>query len=170
MDLRRTIRDIPNFPIEGVLFRDITTLLKDSDAFRAAIDSLVSHYQDVPLDLIVSIESRGHIFASPLAYALHTGLVPVRKPGKLPADTIAVSYELEYGTESLEMHRDAVAPGQRVLVVDDLIATGGSARAAIQLVEELGGQVVGAAFLIELTFLNGREALKGYEVFSVLQY
>lgn len=170
MDLRSTIRDIPDFPIEGVLFRDITTLLKDPDAFRASVNSLVEHYRDTPIDLIVSIESRGHIFASPLAYALGTGLVPVRKPGKLPADKIAVSYELEYGTESLEMHRDAVTPGQRVLIVDDLIATGGSARAAIQLVEELGGQVVGAAFLIELTFLHGREALKGYDVFSVIQY
>lgn len=170
MDLRRTIRDIPNFPIEGVLFRDITTLLKEPDAFQAAIDSLVNHYRTTPPDLIVSIESRGHIFASPLAYALRTGLVPVRKPGKLPADKIAVSYELEYGTESLEMHRDAIAPGQRVLVVDDLIATGGSARAAIQLVEELGGQVMGAAFLIELEFLGGRNALQGYDVFSVLQY
>lgn len=170
MDLRSTIRDIPDFPIEGVLFRDITTLLKHPAAFHAAIDGLVEHYRDTPIDLIVSIESRGHIFASPLAYVLRAGLVPVRKPGKLPADKIQVSYELEYGTESLEMHRDAITAGQRVLVVDDLIATGGSARAAIQLVEKLGGQVIGAAFLIELTFLNGRDALKGYEVFSVLQY
>lgn len=170
MDLRSTIRDIPDFPIEGVIFRDITTLLKHPEAFRAAIDSLVAHYRATPIDVIVSIESRGHILASPLAYLLGVGLVPVRKPGKLPADKVQVSYELEYGTESLEMHRDAITPGQRVLIVDDLIATGGSARAAVQLVEEVGGQVVGAAFLIELTFLKGRDTLQGYDVFSVIQY
>lgn len=170
MDFKSVIRDIPNFPIEGVLFRDITTLLKDPVAFRAAIDSLVAHYRDQQLDVIVSIESRGHIFAAPMAYKLGVGLAPVRKPGKLPADKIQVAYELEYGTEKLEMHTDAVHPGQRVLIVDDLIATGGSANAARQLVETLGGQVAGFAFLIELTFLNGREALKGYDVFSVVQY
>lgn len=170
MDLRRTIRDIPNFPIEGVLFRDITTLLKDSDAFRAAIDSLVSHYQDVPLDLIVSIESRGHIFASPLAYALHTGLVPVRKPGKLPRATASVDYALEYGANTLQLHRDAVTPGQRVLIVDDVLATGGTAAATVALVEQLGAEVAGVAVLIELTALGGRAKLGNVPLVSLISY
>jgi adenine phosphoribosyltransferase len=147
-----------------------TTLLRDPAAFRAAIDQLAARYQGTPIDVIASIESRGHLFAAPLAYQLGVGLAPVRKPGKLPHDKIRVSYQLEYGSESLEMHRDAIEPGQRVLIVDDLIATGGSARAALQLVEQLGGEVVGLAFLIELLFLNGRDALQGYDVFSVVQY
>lgn len=170
MDFKRIIRDVPDFPIPGIIFRDVTTLLKDPTAFRLAIDTLVAHYRDSRLDAIASIESRGHIFAAPLAYALGVGLIPVRKPGKLPADKIQVAYQLEYGTERLEMHTDAVQPGQRILIVDDLIATGGSANAARQMVEQLGGEVVGLAFLIELTFLNGRETLQGYDVYSVIKY
>lgn len=170
MDFKRIIRDVPDFPIPGIIFRDVTTLLKDPAAFRQAIDTLVAHYRDHRLDAIASIESRGHIFAAPLAYALGVGLIPVRKPGKLPADKIQVAYQLEYGTERLEMHTDAIQPGQRILIVDDLIATGGSANAARQMVEQLGGEVVGFAFLIELTFLNGRETLQGYDVYSVIQY
>ena len=170
MDFKRVIRDVPDFPIPGIMFRDVTTLLKDPAAFHAAIDTLIDHYKDTPPDVVASIESRGHIFAAPLAYALGVGLVPVRKPGKLPADKIQVSYQLEYGSERLELHTDAVQPGQRVLIVDDLIATGGSANAARQLVEQLVVQVQGFAFFIELSFLNGRETLKGYDVFSVLQY
>ena len=170
MDLKRAIRDVPDFPIPGIIFRDVTTLLKDPAAFRFAIDTLVAHYRGAQLDAVASIESRGHIFAAPLAYALGVGLIPVRKPGKLPADKIQVAYQLEYGTERLEMHTDAVRPGQRVLIVDDLIATGGSANAARQMVEQLGGHVAGFAFLIELTFLNGRETLQGYDVYSVIQY
>ena len=170
MDLKSAIRDVPDFPIPGIIFRDVTTLLKDPVAFHLAIDTLASHYQTVPLDAIASIESRGHIFAAPLAYKLGVGLIPVRKPGKLPADKIQVAYQLEYGTERLEIHTDAIQPGQRVLIVDDLIATGGSANAARQMVEQLGGEVVGFAFLIELTFLKGRETLQGYDVYSVIQY
>ncbi len=170
MDLKRAIRDVPDFPIPGIIFRDVTTLLKDPAAFRFAIDTLVAHYRGAQLDAVASIESRGHIFAAPLAYALGVGLIPVRKPGKLPADKIQVAYQLEYGTERLEMHTDAVRPGQRVLIVDDLIATGGSANAARQMVEQLGGHVAGFAFLIELIFLNGRETLQGYDVYSVIQY
>ncbi len=170
MDLKRSIRDIPDFPIQGVLFRDITTLLRDAAAYRAAIEQFITRYQNTRIDLIASIESRGHIFAAPLAYELGAGLVPVRKPGKLPSDKLSVSYQLEYGTETLEMHTDAIRPGQRVLVIDDLIATGGSARATVDLVEKLGGRVMGCGFLIELTFLNGREALQGYDVFSVIKY
>ena len=170
MDFKRIIRDVPDFPIPGIIFRDVTTLLKDPAAFHLAIDTFVAHYGDSQFDAIASIESRGHIFAAPLAYALGVGLIPVRKPGKLPADKIQVAYQLEYGAERLEMHTDAVQPGQRILIVDDLIATGGSANATRQMVEQLGGQVVGFAFLIELTFLRGRETLSGYDVFSVIQY
>ena len=170
MDLKSRIREIPDFPVKGVLFRDITTLLKDPTAFRAAINNLVDHYRDASIDVIASIESRGHIFAAPLAYELGAGFVPIRKMGKLPAEKINVSYLLEYGAETLEMHTDAIAPGQRVLIVDDLIATGGSASAATQLVERLGGEVVGLAFLIELVDLGGRTHLPNHDIYAVLQY
>ena len=170
MDLKSRIREIPDFPVKGVLFRDITTLLKDPAAFRAAIHSLLDHYRDTPIDVIASIESRGHIFAAPLAYEMGAGFVPIRKMCKLPSDKIHVSYLLEYGAETLEMHTDAIAPGQRVLIVDDLIATGGSATAATELVERLGGEVVGLAFLIELVDLGGRANLSKYDVYAVLQY
>lgn len=170
MDLATFIRDVPDFPVKGVLFRDITTLLKHPLAFQEAVQRLVDHYRGRQIDLVAAIESRGYIFGAPLAYQLGAGFVPVRKMGKLPAEKINVSYTLEYGVETLEMHVDAVSPGSRVLIVDDLIATGGSARATASLVEALGGTVVGMAFLIELLFLRGREKVKEYEVFSLIQY
>ncbi|OGO40369.1 MAG: adenine phosphoribosyltransferase [Chloroflexi bacterium RBG_16_57_9] len=170
MDLATYIRDIPDFPVKGVLFRDITTLLKHPAAFREAIERMAEHYRGWEIDLVAAVESRGYIFGAPLAAQLGAGFVPVRKMGKLPAQKINISYSLEYGTETLEMHVDAVSPGSRVLVVDDLIATGGSARATASLVEALGGKVIGMAFLIELLFLGGREKIKEYEVFSLIQY
>ncbi len=170
MELATYIRDIPDFPVKGVLFRDITTLLKHPAALRESIDRMVEHYRGRQIDLVAAVESRGYIFGAPLAYQLGAGFVPVRKMGKLPAEKINVSYTLEYGVETLEMHVDAVSPGSRVLIVDDLIATGGSARATASLVEALGGTVVGMAFLIELLFLRGREKIKEYEVFSLIQY
>lgn len=170
MDLASTIRSVPDFPIAGILFYDITTLLKNPVALKESIDRLTAQYQNTGVDMVVGIESRGFIFGIPLAYNLGVGFVPVRKPGKLPAETIAESYALEYGTNTLEVHVDAVEKGQKVLIVDDLLATGGTAKATCNLVEKLGGQVVGLAFAIELTFLNGRDTLKGYDVFSLLQY
>jgi adenine phosphoribosyltransferase len=170
MDLAATIRSVPNFPIEGILFYDITTLLKNPAALKESIDRLTAQYQNAGVDVIVGIESRGFIFGIPLAYNLGVGFVPVRKPGKLPAATIAESYALEYGTNTLEIHVDAIEKGQKVLIVDDLLATGGTAKATCNLVEKLGGQVVGLAFAIELTFLNGRENLKDYNIFPLLQY
>lgn len=170
MDLGRFIRDVPDFPIEGILFKDITPLLRDPDAFRHAVDVLAERYIDQRIDQVVAIESRGFIFGAPLAYKLGAGFVPVRKPGKLPADTIQVEYSLEYGTNTIEMHRDAIQPGERVLLVDDLLATGGSARACIDLVERLGGVVVALAFLIELEFLKGAEKVAEYDVYSVIQF
>lgn len=170
MDLAATIRSVPDFPIKGILFYDITTLLKDPAALKESIDRLTQHYQEAGPDKVVGIESRGFIFGLPLAYELGAGFVPVRKPGKLPAATLSESYALEYGTNSLEIHVDAIEKGQRVLIVDDLLATGGTAKATCNLVEQLGGTVVGLAFAIELNFLKGREKLKGYEVFSLIQY
>ncbi|MBI1882421.1 MAG: adenine phosphoribosyltransferase [Chloroflexi bacterium] len=170
MDLAATIRSVPDFPIAGILFYDITTLLKNPMALKESIDRMTSQYQDAGVDAVVGIESRGFIFGIPLAYNLGVGFVPVRKPGKLPAKTIAESYALEYGTNSLEIHVDAIEKGQKVLVVDDLLATGGTAKATCKLVEKLDGQVLGLAFAIELTFLKGRESLKGYNVFALLQY
>jgi len=170
MEIARFIRDVPDFPIEGILFKDITPLLGNAEALQSTIDALVAHYADSQIDRVVAIESRGFIFGTPLSLALNAGFVPIRKPGKLPADTLSVEYSLEYGTNTLEMHTDAIQPDERVLVVDDLLATGGSAKAAISLVERCQGQVVGTAFVIELAFLNGREALEGYDVFSLLTY
>ncbi len=170
MDLASMIRDVPDFPVEGILFKDITTLIKDAEAFQQAIEGLLDRYRGQDIDLVVSIEARGYIFGAPVAYALGAGFVPIRKPGKLPAETISVEYTLEYGSNVLEMHQDAIEAGQKVLVVDDLLATGGSAKAAIDLVERLGGQVVGVLFLIDLTFLKGVEKLKGYEVFSLIEF
>ena len=170
MDLASTIRSVPDFPIEGILFYDITTLLKNPVALRETIDRLVAEYQDKQIDIVVGMESRGFIFGMPLAYQLGVGFVPIRKPGKLPAEKISESYTLEYGLNTLEIHRDAVQPGQRVLIVDDLLATGGTAKASCNLVEKLGGTIVGLAFVIELNFLNGRSKLANHEVFSLLQY
>jgi adenine phosphoribosyltransferase len=170
MDLTRLIRDVPDFPVPGILFKDITTLLRDPAAFQEVIKRLGDHYAHEKVDVVAAIESRGFIFGAPLAVRLGAGFVPVRKPGKLPAKSISDSYTLEYGTNTLELHEDAIQPGQRVLVVDDLLATGGSARAAVNLVERLGGQVVGVAFLIELDFLHGRDKLNGYPVTSLIHY
>ncbi len=170
MDLASTIRSVPDFPVEGILFYDITTMLKNPAALKASVDQLVQRYQNEDIDLIVGMESRGFIFGVPLSYQLNAGFVPIRKPGKLPAETISESYSLEYGTNTLEIHVDAIAKGQKVLVVDDLLATGGTARAACNLVERLGGKVRGLAFVIELTFLNGRDKLQNYDVFSLLKY
>lgn len=170
MDLAQMIRDVPDFPVKGILFKDITTLIKDPAAFREAVDRMAAPYEGMEIDLVAAIESRGFIFGAPLAYKLGAGFVPVRKPGKLPAETISASYTLEYGTNTLEMHKDAIRPGQRVLLVDDLLATGGSAEAAATLIEQLGGKVVGVAFLIDLTFLHGVEKLKGYDVRSIIQF
>ncbi len=164
------IRNIPDFPIPGVQFKDITPLLADAAAFRTVIDQFAERYAAANVDIVVGIEARGYIFAAPLAYRLGAGLVPVRKPGKLPAKTIQVEYSLEYGTNTLAMHRDAFSHGARVLLMDDLLATGGTIRAAADLVEQLGGKVVELAFVIELTFLSGRERLANYPVFSLVQY
>ncbi|TFH46082.1 MAG: adenine phosphoribosyltransferase [Lysobacterales bacterium] len=170
MDLAALVRDVPDFPEQGILFRDITTLLRDPKAFHSAIDQLAEKVQGIEIDLVVAVESRGFILGAPLAYKLGVGFVPVRKPGKLPAQTISAEYSLEYGISKLEIHTDAIQAGQRVLVVDDLLATGGSSRATIELVERLGGKVVGVAFLIELLFLNGMDRLAGYNAFSIIQY
>ncbi|MFQ6014067.1 MAG: adenine phosphoribosyltransferase [Anaerolineae bacterium] len=170
MDLASMIRDVPDFPVEGILFKDITTLIKDADAFRQAVDELVSHYEDRDIDAVAAIESRGFIFGAPLAYQLGAGFIPVRKQGKLPAEKISAEYTLEYGTNVLEMHTDAIEPGNKVLVIDDLIATGGSAKATVEMVERLGGEVVGIAFLIELTFLHGVEKLDGYDIFVMIKF
>ena len=170
MDLAQHIRNVPDFPIEGIQFKDITTLLQDPVPFSASIEALLDHYSDEAIDVVVGVESRGFIWGAILAYELGVGFVPVRKPGKLPAETVRAEYTLEYGTNALEMHKDAIQPGQRALVVDDLLATGGTAKATCELVEQLGGEVVSVAFLIELTFLNGRDKLRGYDVVSLIQY
>jgi adenine phosphoribosyltransferase len=169
-DLRAKIREIPDFPKPGILFYDITTLLKDGPAFREAIDLMLEPYKDEQIDLVVGMESRGFIFSAPMAYQLNAGLVPVRKLGKLPAETLTVEYALEYGSNTLEIHRDAVQAGQKVLVVDDLLATGGTVRGTVELIERLKGNVVGLAFLVELDFLKGRDRLDGRRVTSVIQY
>jgi adenine phosphoribosyltransferase len=169
-DLRAKIREIPDFPKPGILFYDITTLLKDPDAFREAVDLMIEPFRDDRVDVVVGMESRGFIFSAPMAYQLHAGLVPVRKLGKLPAETLSVEYALEYGSNTLEIHRDAIEPGQRVLIVDDLLATGGTVRGTIDLVERLRGEVVGLAFLVGLDFLKGRDRLAGHRVASVIQY
>jgi len=168
--LKTRIRHVPDFPKAGILFYDVTTLLRDPDGFRIAIDAMKSPFAGAGIDLVVGIESRGFILGSAVADRLGTGFVPVRKLGKLPAETVRASYALEYGTDCLEMHRDAITPGQRVLIVDDLLATGGTASAAVQLVKQLGGIVQGVAVLIELVGLDGRSKLEGEEVYAVLSY
>lgn len=169
-DLQRFIRNIPDFPKKGIVFRDITTLLNDKNAFQSAIDLLYQRYRSSRIDKVVSIESRGFILGSALAYKLGAGFVPVRKPGKLPAKTFKQEYQLEYGTDALEIHTDAITKGERVILVDDLLATGGTIQAACNLVEMLGGKILGLSFLIELTFLHGREKIKQYEVYSLIAY
>ena len=168
--LRSKIRDIKDFPTEGILFRDITTLLKDGPAWAAVLGHLAAQYRDQRVELVVGVESRGFIFGGALAHQLNAGFVPVRKRGKLPFRTIEEEYELEYGRDVLAIHEDAIRPGQRVLAVDDLLATGGTMAATLRLIERLGGKVVGAAFLIELAFLRGRDRLKGYPLGSLITY
>lgn len=169
-DLKKLIREVPDFPKPGILFYDITTLLKDKGGLRAVIEALHARYQNARIDTVLGIEARGFIFAPALALALDAGFVPVRKPKKLPAETEAICYQLEYGTDTLEIHKDAIQPGQNVLILDDLLATGGTAAAVAKLVEKLGGRVAGLGFVVELDFLHGREKLEGYEVFSLLHY
>ena len=170
MDLKSYVRDIPNFPKPGILFRDITPLLMDSKAFRATVDALHERYAAMEIDKIVAVESRGFLFASALCYSLGAAFIPLRKPGKLPFDTISEAYELEYGEAALEIHSDAVAKGDRVVIFDDLLATGGTAAASVSLIEKLGGQVLEAGFVIELCSLAGRDKLGDTPVFSLLQY
>jgi adenine phosphoribosyltransferase len=169
MNLAQHIRNVPDFPIKGIQFKDITTLLKEPDALAASVKAFLDRYENQGFDVVVGIESRGFIWGAILAYEMGIGFVPVRKPGKLPAETVRAEYTLEYGTNALEMHQDAIQPGQKVLVVDDLLATGGTAKATCELVEQLDGQVAGVAFVIELISLNGRENLNGYDVFALVQ-
>jgi adenine phosphoribosyltransferase len=169
-DLKKLIREIPDYPKPGILFYDVTTLLKDKGGFRRLIEQLCKHYTGKHVDVVAGIEARGFIFGPALAFCLGTGFVPIRKPNKLPWKTAQVAYQLEYGTDKLEIHQDAVRPGERVLVCDDLLATGGTAAAAVQLLRQLGGNIAGAAFAVELSFLNGRAKLPGLDVFSLLQY
>ena len=170
MDLKKLIREVPDFPKPGILFYDITTLLKDAAGLAAVIGELKAHYAATPIDLVLGIEARGFVFAPALACALGKGFVPVRKPNKLPAETVKAEYALEYGTDALEIHKDAIEPGQKVLIVDDLLATGGTAAAVAGLVEKLGGTVAGLAFVVELDFLGGRGKLAGRDVFSLVHY
>lgn len=169
-NLKKLIREIPDYPKPGILFYDVTTLLKDKSGFHELIDALCKHYANAHVDLVAGIEARGFILGPALAYTMGAGFVPIRKPKKLPGKTSKVAYALEYGTDSLEIHEDAVEKGQRVLICDDLLATGGTAAATVQLVRQLGGTVTGVAFAIELTFLNGRSKLPGLDVFSLIQY
>ena len=170
MDLAKYIRDIPDFPKPGIIFKDITPLLAEPRAFRHAVERMAEHFRGCPVDAVAAVEARGFLFAAPLALHLDRPLVPLRKPGKLPHTTHSLAYDLEYGSAELHIHIDAVGSGHRVLLVDDLLATGGTTRAACQLVEKAGGQVCGCTFLVELLFLRGRERLAPYEVFSLVQY
>jgi adenine phosphoribosyltransferase len=168
--LRAKIREIPDFPKPGILFYDITTLLREPDSFRESIQLMLEPFKGEAVDIVVGMESRGFIFSAPMAYEMNAGLVPVRKLGKLPAETLSAEYALEYGSNTLEIHRDAIQPGQKVLIVDDLLATGGTVAGTIDLVERLKGEIVGLAFLVELEFLHGRERLGGRRVTSVIRY
>jgi len=170
LDFNQHIRVIEDFPKQGISFKDITTLLKNGEAYREAVDALVKQVREWKPDVIIGPEARGFLLGAPVAYALGIGFVPVRKPGKLPGETVNETYELEYGTDTLEVHADALYPGQRVAIVDDLLATGGTMLATARLVEKTGAQVVGMSFLIELGFLEGRNKLKGYEIFSLINY
>lgn len=170
MDLKKLIRDVPDFPKPGIVFKDITTLLRNAEALRAVVDRMTERYKGERIELVLGIESRGFILGPPIAYLLGAGFVPVRKLGKLPWKTVSESYALEYGVDHLEMHTDAVEPGQKILIVDDLLATGGTARAAVNLARGAGAQVVGLAFLVELDFLKGREKLADQSVFSLIHF
>lgn len=164
------VRSIPDFPEPGIIFRDITSVLEDADGLQLAVNSMQEELKDIDVDVVVGLESRGFIFGMPVAYNLHKPFVPVRKKGKLPCETVSASYDLEYGSAEIEMHKDSIKPGQKVVIIDDLIATGGTVEAAVRLVEELGGVVVKIVFLMELEGLKGREKLKGYDVASVIRY
>lgn len=168
--LKQFIREVPDYPKPGILFYDLTTLLKNPAAFHSLVDELCGHYEGQKVDAVVGIEARGFILAPALAYRMQAGFVPVRKPKKLPAKAVSVTYQLEYGTDTLEIHEDAIQPGQRVLISDDLLATGGTAAATVELIRKLGGNVIGASFAVELTFLNGRARLPGIDVFTMIQY
>ncbi len=168
--LKKLIREVPDFPIPGILFYDITTLLKDKKGFATLIDALSEHYIDKEVDLVLGMEARGFIFGPAVAYRLNAGFVPVRKPKKLPAEVARIEYALEYGKNTLEVHKDAVQPGQRVIIVDDLLATGGTAAATVELARSLGAEIAGLGFVVELDFLKGREKLAGHDVFSLLHY
>ena len=170
MDLKDKIRNIQDFPQEGVLFRDITTLLKDAEGMKEAIDQMTAKLEGVDFDLVLGPESRGFIFGMPVAYNMGKGFVPVRKAGKLPAEVVSKEYALEYGTATIEMHKDAIQPGQKVVIVDDLMATGGTAKAIVEMVEEIGAEVAALLFLIELDFLEGRKVLPGYRIESIIHY
>lgn len=170
MDLKDKIRNIQDFPQEGVLFRDITTLLKDAEGMKEAIDRMTAKLEGIDFDLVLGPESRGFIFGMPVAYNMGKGFVPVRKAGKLPAEVVSKEYALEYGTATIEIHKDAIQPGQKVVIVDDLMATGGTAKAIVEMVEEMGGEVAALLFLIELDFLEGRKVLPAYKIESVLHY
>ena len=169
-DLKQLIREVPNFPKDGINFYDITTLLKHPEGLRKTVDALAAEYEGAKIDVVVGIEARGFIFAPALAYHLGAGFVPVRKPKKLPAETVSISYDLEYGQDTLEIHRDAVAEGNLVIIADDLLATGGTAKAVCQLIEDLGGKIEGLVFVVELEFLPGRKRLEGYDVRSLIKY
>jgi adenine phosphoribosyltransferase len=169
-NLKKIIREVPDFPKEGINFYDITTLLQNAVGFKQTIDALVEQVKDEKIDTVIGIESRGFIFGTPVAYQLGAGFVPVRKPNKLPWDKVSVSYDLEYGQDTLEMHRDAIGDGHRVLIIDDLLATGGTARAVADLVEKVGGEIAKILFVVELNFLNGREKLKDYQIASLIRY
>src|SRR5271154_6866653 len=169
-DLKALIREIPDYPKPGILFYDLTTLLKDPKGFHGLVDRLCEQYNGTKVDLVAGIEARGFILAPALAYRLDAGFVPVRKPKKLPGKALSVTYQLEYGTDTLEIHQDAIKPGQRILISDDLLATGGTAAATVELIRKLGGEVVGASFAVELTFLHGRKKLPGIDVFSMIHY
>lgn len=170
MDLRAKIRNIPDFPVKGIQFKDITTLLKDKDAYRYCIDQITQHCKTLEIDFIAGIEARGFIIGAPVAYNLHVGFIPIRKEGRLPHEVERISYQLEYGENILEIHRDAFQRGSRIMVIDDLLATGGTTLAVFKLIEKLEGEVVGADFIVELEMLKGREKLRGYEIFSLVRY
>ncbi|MBN2395849.1 MAG: adenine phosphoribosyltransferase [Candidatus Atribacteria bacterium] len=170
MDLKSKIRNVPDFPVKGIQFKDITTLLKDKDAYRYCIDQITQHCKSLKIDYIAGIEARGFVIGSPVAYNLNVGFLLIRKKGKLPADVERISYQLEYGENTLEIHRDSLKKGDRVMVIDDLLATGGTTLAVFELIEKLNGIVVGADFIIELEMLEGRKKLSGYEIFSLVKY
>jgi adenine phosphoribosyltransferase len=168
--LKELIREVPDYPKPGILFYDLTTLMQDPDGFHGLVETLCDHYAGKKVDAVVGIEARGFILAPALAFRLGAGFVPVRKPRKLPSKTVSITYQLEYGADTLEIHQDAIKPGARILISDDLLATGGTAAATVELVRKLGGEVLGASFAVELTFLNGRKKLPGIDIFSMIQY